>query len=69
MSFQRRKVLRALFARGCRIVREGGEHTIVVDPQGRTAAVPRHRDVNRSTTRRIAKDLEIELEQFIREIR
>jgi predicted RNA binding protein YcfA (HicA-like mRNA interferase family) len=69
MSFQRRKSLRYLLDRGCRIVRESGEHTIVADPEGRTTAVSRHRDVNRNTTRRIAKDLEIDVELFVREVR
>jgi hypothetical protein len=69
VSFQRRKILHALFARGCRIIREGGEHTILGDDYGHTTAVPRHREVNRNTTRKIARDMEIEPEEFVREVR
>jgi mRNA interferase HicA len=69
MSFQRRKILRFLLQRGCRIVREGGEHTIVADAAGRTTAVPRHREVNRNTARKIARDLEIDPDLFMREVR
>ena len=69
MSFQRRKILRFLARRGCRIIREGGEHTIVGDDVGRTSSVPRHRKVNRNTAKKIAKDLEIDLETFLREVR
>jgi predicted RNA binding protein YcfA (HicA-like mRNA interferase family) len=69
MSFQRRKVLRFLSQRGYRIIREGGEHTIVGDDAGRTASVPRHRHVKRNTARQIAKDLGLDLDSFLREIR
>jgi hypothetical protein len=69
MSFQRRKILRALSTFGCRIVREGAEHTIVEDAAGRTSALPRHRKINRRTARRIAKDLELDIEAFLREVR
>src|SRR5207237_355055 len=51
MSFQRHKILKPLLARGCRIVRDAGPHTVVMDPSGRTTSVPRHREVNRNTTR------------------
>ena len=69
MSFQRRKILRALAARGYRIVREGAAHTIVGDGAGRTAPVPRHRQINRITARKIASELEIDPEEFFREVR
>jgi mRNA interferase HicA len=69
MSFQRRKILRALNTFGCRIVREGAEPTIVEDAAGRTTSLPRHRQVNRQTARRIAKDLELDIETFLREVR
>ena len=69
MSFQRRKILRFLLRRGCTIVREGGEHTIVGDAEGRTTALPRHRDVDRFTARKIAKDLKMDVDSFLREVR
>jgi hypothetical protein len=68
MSFQLRKILRALSAHGCRILREGAEHTIVGDDEGRTTAVPRHRQIERSTAR-IAKDLDLDVDDFLREVR
>jgi len=69
MSFQRRKILRALMSRGCRIIREGGRHTILGDDHGRTTAVPRHAQINRNTAKKIASDIEIDPEQFLREVR
>ena len=69
MSFQRRKILQALFARGGRIIREGGGHTIVADDRGCTTAIPRHREINRNTARKIAKDMKIDPDQFLREVR
>ena len=69
MSFQRRKILKALLARGCRIVRDTGPHTVVMDSAGRTTSVPRHREINRNTTRSIAKSLEIDPETFLGEVR
>ena len=69
MSFQLRKIHRALLARGYTIVREGGEHTIYGDKFGTRIAVPRHRQIERNTARRIAKDLGLDMEQFLREIR
>jgi mRNA interferase HicA len=69
MSFQRRKILRFLVNRGCRIIREGGEHTILGDDAGHIVALPRHREVNRNTAKKIAKDLEIDVDQFMQEVR
>ena len=69
MSFQLRKIHRALLARGYTIIREGGEHTIYGDTTGSRVAVPRHCRIERNTARRIAKDLGLDVEQFLREIR
>jgi mRNA interferase HicA len=69
MSFQRRKILRFLTRRGCKIIREGGEHTILGDAAGHTTALPRHRQVDRNTAKSIAKDMEIDVDLFLREVR
>jgi predicted RNA binding protein YcfA (HicA-like mRNA interferase family) len=69
MSFQSRKVLRALLSRGFHVLREGGNHTIVRrDSDGVQIAVPRHRDLKRGTVRGIAVDAKAEWEQFRRDV-
>jgi predicted RNA binding protein YcfA (HicA-like mRNA interferase family) len=69
MSFDRRNVLKALYARGFEFLREGGRHTILVRKQdGVTVAVPRHRDLNRFTIKGIAEDAGAEWQQFKREV-
>jgi predicted RNA binding protein YcfA (HicA-like mRNA interferase family) len=41
-------------------LRQGGEHTIYVNPaNGKTAAVPRHNELDRFTTKRICDLLDI----------
>ncbi|HEY2829314.1 MAG TPA: type II toxin-antitoxin system HicA family toxin [Thermoanaerobaculia bacterium] len=45
---------------GCRVHREGGAHTIYLNPEVRkAAAVPRHGEIKTGTLRRICRDLEI----------
>lgn len=56
MSFDRRKVLKALARQGYVVIREGGRHTIVRGPSGQTIAIPRHRELNRLTVKGIAED-------------
>lgn len=68
MSFDRRKVLKALRARGFEVVREGGRHTIVGRSDGARIAVPRHGELNRFTVRGIAEDAEANWAQFKREV-
>jgi mRNA interferase HicA len=65
MSYKRQKILRALAARGCKIIRDTGSHTVVADPSGRRAAVPRHREINGLT----AQELGLDADAFVREIR
>ncbi|MBX7132181.1 MAG: type II toxin-antitoxin system HicA family toxin [Fimbriimonadaceae bacterium] len=51
-----------LRAQGCSFGREGGNHRIWKNSaNGKSAAVPRHRDVPPGTVRKICQDLEIEL--------
>ena len=68
MSFDRRKVLKALRERGFEVVREGGRHTIVGRRDGARIAVPRHRELNRLTVRGIAEDAGADWETFKREV-
>ncbi|MBI4676961.1 MAG: type II toxin-antitoxin system HicA family toxin [Elusimicrobia bacterium] len=55
---KRRELLRHLRSHGCGIVREGGRHSIVLNPAtGRTSAVPRHAEVDDFLARKICRDL------------
>lgn len=69
MSYDRRNLMQALLLRGFTVLREGGSHTIVGKADGRPEPVPRHREINRITARKIAKNLGIEWDEFEREIR
>jgi predicted RNA binding protein YcfA (HicA-like mRNA interferase family) len=47
---------------GCEILREGGRHTVYINPiNGQKAAVPRHKEIKSTTAREIAKALGISL--------
>ena len=53
-------LIRHVESHGCRLLREGGEHSIYFNPaNNRTSAVPRHREINDFLARRICRDLEI----------
>jgi mRNA interferase HicA len=55
---KRRELLNHLRAKGCRFVREGGGHTVVVNPAtGRRSTVPRHREIAEFTAGRICRQL------------
>lgn len=69
MSFPRRKVMKALSDRGFTVLREGSRHTIVGKPGERGEPVPRHKEINRLTMRRIARNLEIDWDKFEADIR
>jgi mRNA interferase HicA len=57
---KRRDLIRHLESHGCYLLREGGEHSIYVNPvSNRTSAVPRHREINDFLARRICRDLQI----------
>ena len=69
MSFQTRKVLRALFDHGFRVLREGSNHTILRrDADGAQIAVPRHRDLKRGTVRGMALDAKVDWEIFRQDV-
>jgi mRNA interferase HicA len=53
-------LIRHLEAQGCRLLREGGSHSVYVNPATRrVSTVPRHREVNDFLARKICRDLEI----------
>jgi len=57
---KRLELIRHLDAHGCRLLREGGNHTVYLNPETRkVTTVPRHREINEHLARRICKDLEI----------
>jgi len=56
----RQTLLRHLRRHGCSLLREGGGHSVWINPaNGRQASVPRHRDVNDYTARGICRQLGI----------
>jgi mRNA interferase HicA len=57
---KRADLLRHLAQHGCVLKREGAEHSLYWQPTtGKRSAVPRHREVNDITARKICRDLEI----------
>jgi len=53
---------------GVVILRDGGSHTVVRGPTGRQSSVPRHREVNRFTARKIVVQLDLDWNQFQKEL-
>lgn len=59
---KRRELLSHLQQQGCLLLREGGSHSIWVNPgTGRKEAVPRHNEVKRHLARSICRNLSIEV--------
>jgi len=57
---KRTDLVRHLEAHGCRLLREGGSHSVFVNTRTRkTSTVPRHREINDFLAKKICKDLEI----------
>ncbi len=57
---KRRDLLRHLSVHGCQLLREGGNHSIFVNPVARkVSSVPRHTAINNDLARKICKDLDI----------
>lgn len=53
-AMKRADVVKALSAKGCNILREGGQHTIWVCPCGQhKVAVPRHNETSAGVVRNI----------------
>lgn len=57
---KRQEVVRHLESQGCYLLREGGKHSLLVNPaNNQTSAVPRHRELNDFLVRKICRDLGI----------
>ncbi len=53
-------LVRHLEAHGCRLLREGGSHSVYVNTTAtRTSTVPRHREIDDYLARKICRDLEV----------
>ena len=69
MSFLLRKKPTALCSRAAIQSSEREASTRSTATSWARIAVPRHRQIEHNTARRIAKDLGLDMEQFLREIR
>jgi mRNA interferase HicA len=57
---KRRDLIRHLEAHGARLLREGAEHAVYVNPAaGRTTTVPRHGESNNHLARKIGRELKL----------
>jgi predicted RNA binding protein YcfA (HicA-like mRNA interferase family) len=53
-------LIRHLESQGCRLLREGANHSVCVNPVARkTSTVPRHREIDEYLARKICRDLQI----------
>jgi predicted RNA binding protein YcfA (HicA-like mRNA interferase family) len=58
---KRRELIRYIEARGCRLHREGGNHTVYINPAtGAREMIPRHSEVKRHLARSICVRLGVE---------
>lgn len=59
---KRSALIRHLSRNGCKLVREGGRHSIWKNMKnGEMTAVPRHNDIRELMAKKICKDLKIDL--------
>ncbi len=57
---KRKELLAHLSKQGCAFVREGGKHSVYLNPKtNQTSTVPRHREINDFLAKKICKDLGI----------
>lgn len=57
---KRHDLVRHLEEHGCRLLREGGRHSVFVNPSANaTSTVPRHSEINEFLARKICRDLQI----------
>ncbi len=57
---KRQELIRHVEASGCRLLREGGKHSVYFNPDNnQTTAIPRHREINEFLARKICRDLGI----------
>lgn len=61
---KRKNLIRHLEQQGCFMLREGGNHTIYLNPQTRfTSTVPRHLEINDFLAKKICKDLGVKFKK------
>jgi mRNA interferase HicA len=57
---KRRALVRHLTEHGCELLREGGNHSVWVNPAAKKiSTVPRHTEINDDLARKICKDLQV----------
>jgi len=57
---KRRDLIRHLKQHGCELLREGGRHSVYINPASdTTTAVPRHAEINEFLARKICRDLKL----------
>jgi predicted RNA binding protein YcfA (HicA-like mRNA interferase family) len=57
---KRKQLVSHLKKWGCELLREGGRHSVFLNPQGnKTSTVPRHNEINDFLARKICRDLGI----------
>lgn len=57
---KRRELIRHLEKHGCQRLREGGRHTMFVNPpRKKVSAMPRHNEINEILARKICRDLDV----------
>jgi mRNA interferase HicA len=55
---KRKDLLRHLEKKGCVLLREGGRHTVYLNPREKKAStIPRHNEINDFLAKKICKDL------------
>ncbi|MGY4706929.1 type II toxin-antitoxin system HicA family toxin [Candidatus Bipolaricaulota sp. J31] len=59
-------VLRALKRAGFEVIRQRGSHMRLKHPDGRVVTVPRHREIGRGLLRKIIRDAELSVEEFLK---
>jgi mRNA interferase HicA len=64
---KRRDLIRHLERHGCEFYREGGNHTVYVNPvNNRVSAIPRHREINEFLARKICRDMGVPAPKYVR---
>jgi mRNA interferase HicA len=57
---KRKHLVAHLEKNGCVFVREGGKHTVYINPKShKVSTVPRHKEINDILAKKICKDLEV----------
>ena len=66
---KRKDLVKYILSFGCFVDREGGSHTIFINPgSGQVSSVPTHKEINTFLGRKICKDLGIPVIAYCQEI-